>query len=298
MGEDLSEINFVPPNKEAFDMTNAILVGCTLPGLDQLLGNREIRTEKGGAIETNIYLENDAGGDLAELLGASGSTDISSFHGLGVQHLLEKQLKERSSFLSGALIDQTTSIKGGGDIELLVKFFGARFVTQDELRRMRTRKVFISYAWADELEVGAIEQWLREKGLVTMIDRRDFFAGESIEGEIIRSMSDADAILLFHSERTENKPWIEFERELARQFQETATPENREPPQIIYIVLDDTALPDSEKGKIAIMAKGNKFPLVCQEIYDSILRIPKTSSDIDLSKWEDYVFPGKVGGEV
>ena len=67
--------------------------------------------------------------------------------------------------------------------------------------------------------------------------------------------------------------------------------EGKEPPRIIYVVIDDTPLPSiSDKNKIAIVAKGKRFELVCEEIYNSVLQIPKQTGDIDLSNWDDYVF--------
>lgn len=277
-GADLSEIDFAPRGKPDFDLTNANLVGCKLPSLNRLLPR---------AMRGNLSLI----GKYPALDGEGASVSFQTTR-TTARGLVKEEYNGPLAILSGALINQTTSIKDTKDLEILVKL-GARFVTQDELKRERAevkRKLFISYAWAEEAVVDAIEQWLRLKGLITIMDKRNFIAGEPISEEIVRGMREADAILLFHSERTVGKRWIDFERRLAREFEQTATQEKREPPQLIFVVLDNTPLPKTEKDRIAIMAKGKKLPQVCQEIYDAVLRLPKTSSDIDLSKWEDYEF--------
>ena len=66
---------------------------------------------------------------------------------------------------------------------------------------------------------------------------------------------------------------------------------NREPPRLIYVCLDKTPPPDAaQKNRIAVLASGKKFPAVCQEIHDQILKSPRRSDGADLSTWEDYTF--------
>jgi hypothetical protein len=44
----------------------------------------------------------------------------------------------------------------------------------------------------------------------------------------------------------------------------------QQPPQIVSVVIDGTPLPTiTENNRIAIMAKGKRFELVCEEIYHS-----------------------------
>lgn len=152
-------------------------------------------------------------------------------------------------------------------------------------------KIFISYAWADEGIILAIDQWLRSKRLEVKIDRRDFFAGSRIRDEIMRNMKECNVVLIFHSEQSKDKPWIQFERELASDIEMSSKIAGNEPPRIIYVVIDGTPLPSvSEENRIAVMAKGKRFELVCEEIYHNILQLPKTASDVDLEKWSEYVF--------
>jgi len=276
-GEDLSDLDFHPVNKEPFDLSHANLVAAKLPSIDKLLpfGN-QFRL-----------------GNNSILINAIAPTSVEDAEGFqDIFRHISKDMVEDGP-LSGALISLATTIEGGIDLDLLVKF-GAVFVTEDELKRRRAsvpHKVFISYAWADEQVVLAIEQWLRLRGLDTAIDKRDFFAGAKIRNEIMRNMSAADVILIFHSERSKDKPWIEFEREFAADLEMDAKQSGQEPPRIIFVVIDGTRLPDAtERNRLAIMAKGKLLEEVCQEIYDNILLIPRTSSDIDLEQFKDYKF--------
>ncbi len=151
--------------------------------------------------------------------------------------------------------------------------------------------VFISYAWVNGDVVLAIDQWLRLKNIKTKLDKRDFFAGSRIRDEIMRVMQECDVTLIFYSEQSKEKPWTQFESELAKDLEMNAKIEKRKPPRIIYVVLDDTPLPNiSEKQKLAVMAKGKRFELVCEEIYHHILQLPRSSEKIDLSKWSNYSF--------
>jgi hypothetical protein len=151
--------------------------------------------------------------------------------------------------------------------------------------------VFISYPWADDNVVLAIDQWLRNRGIRTKIDKRDFFAGSRIRDEIIRVMTACSVILLFYSEQSRDKPWLQFERELAADIEISAKIEKKQPPRLIYIVIDNAPLPNIyERNRIAIMARGKKFEAVCEEIYQNILQLPKTTPDIDLENWKGYVF--------
>lgn len=151
--------------------------------------------------------------------------------------------------------------------------------------------IFISYTWANDDVVMAIDSWLQNKGLQTKIDKRDFFAGEGIRDEIIRVMSECNVILIFYSKHYKGKPWTEFEQELAGDIKMEAKKKGVLPPRTIYLMIDDSLAPSiTEANKLHIMAKGKRFELVCEEIYHNILKLPKTTKPIDLSKWSDYTF--------
>jgi hypothetical protein len=87
------------------------------------------------------------------------------------------------------------------------------------------------------------------------------------------------------------RPWTKFEHELAADIEMDAKVQGRTPPRIIYVIVDGTPLPGiTERARIAILAKGKRFELVCEEIYHAILQVPKESQAVDLTKWVDYVF--------
>ena len=63
------------------------------------------------------------------------------------------------------------------------------------------------------------------------------------------------------------------------------------PPRIIYVVIDEASLPSvSEYNRLAIMATGKRFELVCEENYHDILQLTKAPDSVDLSKWSEYIF--------
>jgi hypothetical protein len=192
--------------------------------------------------------------------------------------------------LQDAIMDIDTSFPKGFDPIRR----GARFLAKSqtaEVKHPAQFSAFISYAWVNEDVVTAIDQWLRLKGVGTRIDRRDFFAGARIRDEILRVMSECNVVLIFYSHLAAAKAWPQFERELVGDIEMTAKVEGREAPRIIYVVIDDTPLPSpTEKNKLAVMARGKRFELVCEEIYHAILQIPASASVIDLSKWSDYTF--------
>jgi hypothetical protein len=205
--------------------------------------------------------------------------------------------------MSGArLTDQKNRVvMDGATFDISTKFpnffdpvaVGAVFTSQRQAKEEGRLKseVFISYAWANENVVHAIDQWLRNRGLLTRLDKRDFFAGARIRDEIIRTMADSNAILVFHSRESMDKPWPQFEREMASDIEMSAKQSGDTPPIIIYVVLDDSQLPSiSESNRIAIMAKGKKFDDVCEEIHRNVLRLPRETPSIDLNTWSGYEF--------
>jgi hypothetical protein len=104
-------------------------------------------------------------------------------------------------------------------------------------------------------------------------------------------MEECDTILIFHSKDSANKPWPEFERELASDLEMAAKKGGNNPPQIVYVVIDDVGLPNiSEENRIAIMAKGKLFEVVGEEIYHTLLRLPRDADDVDWDKWKGYRF--------
>lgn len=192
--------------------------------------------------------------------------------------------------LKGAKYDKDTKFPKGFDpadaeMEFVVH------ATLEVMQRTKQAKVFISYAWANEQVILAIDQWLRTKNIQTVMDRRDFFAGTRLRDEISKNMAECGVILVFYSEAAKDKPWAAFERELAADLEMDAKTKGELPPRIIYFAMDDTPLPTvTEKNRLSIQAKGKRFELVCEELYHHILSLPRKPEEQDLKKWQDYVF--------
>lgn len=215
--------------------------------------------------------------------------DFSNANLCGCKMPISSYIRDSSRIVSfkDAIIDINTESPYVDLVEA-----GAIYISQSEHISTTSKPViFISYAWANEDAVLAVEAWLLSKGLDTRIDKRDFFAGARIRDEITRVMIDCNVILIFYSKLCEGKPWPQFERELAADIEMSAKQKGTVPPRIIYIVIDDASLPSvSEANRLAIMATGKRFEFVCEEIYHNILQLPRAPGNVDLSKWSEYIF--------
>jgi hypothetical protein len=150
--------------------------------------------------------------------------------------------------------------------------------------------VFISYAWADDDVVLAINNYLTIKGLRTTIDKSDFLAGERIMKQILSAMMASDVILIFYSAQAKDKPWPEFERETAADLQMEARKAGNKPPRVIYVVVDDTPLPSPvQSNRLAVMAKGKTVKAVAEELYLQILQISRGTPPIDPAVWDRVI---------
>jgi hypothetical protein len=160
----------------------------------------------------------------------------------------------------------------------------------DEASGQTPPSVFISYAWADDNVVAAIDRCLQLKGVNTRIDKRDFSAGSRIRDEILRLMQASDVILIFFSKRAKDRTFALFERETAADLEIDAKLAGRKPPRIIYVVMDETPLPSPvEINRLAVMAKGKTIRGVCEELYINILQISRRTPPIDPASWDTVI---------
>jgi DNA-binding NarL/FixJ family response regulator len=138
--------------------------------------------------------------------------------------------------------------------------------------------------------VQAIENYLTVKGLPTKIDNRDFFAGNELMEEILRVMQTCDVILVFYSAKSKDRPWTEFERKAAAELQTEARKAGKQPPRVMYVVMDDTPLPTpAQTNQIALMAKGKTVKEVAEELYLQILQISRGTVPIDPEVWNQVI---------
>jgi hypothetical protein len=195
------------------------------------------------------------------------------------------------TFLQGSIVDIFTKHPADyAPVRLGAKFVSSSYSDTAD-GQVVPITAFISYAWANDELVRAVDKWLRLKGVVTKLDKRDFFAGSRIRDEIARVMGQCEAIIIFHSHESKDKPWVQFERELAADLEMEAKQAGRNPPRIIYFVVDESPLPGViERHRIAILAKGRSFLDVCEELYRSLRQISADLPDVDLDQWSRYVF--------
>ena len=117
-GEDLSQINFVPKDKQVFDLKNANLVGCKLPGLSRLIPSGIQIGYSAKDSRGTVHFQSNSG--LADVLENSDMTipfsKIAKVLGSrsGITHHSDNVSNLFSDHLSGVLIDQKTSITPGG----------------------------------------------------------------------------------------------------------------------------------------------------------------------------------------
>jgi hypothetical protein len=156
--------------------------------------------------------------------------------------------------------------------ELLHRFSHSIFVRLRRPEAWSLRSVFISYASADREQVDKLDQWLRDHGLRVVRDCQFFIAGTTIQENIVRALSQSDKILAVLSKNSRDRDWPRLERELAEQVEASLGA-----PVLIYLCLDDVALPSHDSTRLAISAKGKTLKQVGEEILHAVagVQIPQ-----------------------
>ena len=145
-----------------------------------------------------------------------------------------------------------------------------------------TTRVFMSYAWDDKESVLAVDQELRNRGIVTLLDQRDFILGAQIADEIERTIATANRVIVFYSRHSANRKWPVFERKLAQTVNRTRMAKM---PLLIYFCLDETELPMQDAERIYIPAYKLEFKEACNMLYDAIIPGGKKPTTIDVTKY-------------
>lgn len=155
-------------------------------------------------------------------------------------------------------------------------------LNQKPFKLLSERTVFLSYAWADKESVLAVDQWLRNcnKGLVTRIDQREFFAGKLIDQEIRRVIRECSVVVVFYSRKSKRRDWPEFERDLARERANGGTA------KVIYFCLDNTPLPGPDSNRLSLKVKDKTLEVACQELLSAILEEPGSPEEVPRRKYE------------
>jgi hypothetical protein len=153
--------------------------------------------------------------------------------------------------------------------ELLHRFSPSIFARLRRPESWNRRSVFLSYASADRDTVNKIDQWLRDNGLRVVRDCQFFVAGSTIEDNIVRALASSDKILAVLSKNSRDRDWPRLERTLAEQVESRLGE-----PVLIYLCLDDTALPAHDPTRLSIRASGKKLKDVGAEILHAVAGVP------------------------
>jgi len=129
----------------------------------------------------------------------------------------------------------------------------------------REPSVFLSYAWSDSERVDKLDQWLRDRDIHVIRDQDSFIAGESIQENIARAISDADKIVAILSQNSRDRDWPRLERTLAEQLESSIGTS-----VLIYVRLDDAELPTHDSTRVAISAHGVPLKEVGQRILHAV----------------------------
>ncbi len=192
------------------------------------------------------------------------------------EHLYDEMLREAVSAFQAKYSHRVTDgLVGPGTRERLVsellhKFSPSIFARLRRPEAWSRPSVFISYATADRERVNKVDQWLRDHGLRVVRDCQFFVAGTTIQENIVRALADSDKILAVLSSHSRDRDWPRLERELAEQVEAKLGA-----PVLVYLCLDDAALPAHDSTRLAILVKGKTLKQVGEEILHAVAGVPK-----------------------
>jgi|SRR5664280_495715 len=191
------------------------------------------------------------------------------------EHLYDETLREAVRDFQAKYGHRVTDgLVGPGTRERLVSELLHRFSPSIFARFRRPEawsrpSVFISYATADRERVNKVDQWLRDHGLRVVRDCQFFVAGTTIQENIVRALADSDKILAVLSIHSRDRDWPRLERELAEQVEAKLGA-----PVLIYLCLDDAALPTHDSTRLAILVKDKTLKQVGDEILHAVSGVP------------------------
>jgi len=154
-------------------------------------------------------------------------------------------------------------------LELLHRYTASIFARFRRPEGWSRPSVFMSYVSADREPVNKVDQWLRDHGLRVVRDCQFFVAGGTIQWNIERAIATADKILAVLSGNSRDRDWPRLERELAEQVEARLGL-----PVLVYLCLDDTALPGHDPTRLAIRARDKTLKQVGEEILNAVAGVP------------------------
>lgn len=205
----------------------------------------------------------------------SGHVDDPEFF----DHNLEKQVKAFQRQSNHPMDDGKV---GPGTRSRLVRILLAQFDVNVFLVRLKKNEddqptVFISYAWTDSERVDKLDQWLRNHGVRVLRDRELFVAGKTLNDNIRAAIARADKVIVCYSKHS-SRDWPQFERAIADQVEKRMNTT-----VLIYVRLDDTALPLHDPTRLAIEAVGVPLRTVGLRLLHAVTgaKIPPPTIEID-----------------
>ena len=143
---------------------------------------------------------------------------------------------------------------------LLEKFGDAPFQDMKPPGQDVAPSVFLCYSHADSEVVDKVDQWLQDKGVRVWRDKRDIPPGSELTDVVKAIIREADKVVVVYSRQAKGHDWPEFEISVAREVERDGRR------VLIYLVLDDTPLPQYDTSRVAVMAKGRKLRDVGQDL--------------------------------
>jgi hypothetical protein len=129
--------------------------------------------------------------------------------------------------------------------------------------------VFLSYSRTDAPLVKLFEEWLGAHGIRVIRDIDEFYAGADVFNNIVLAVGEADKVIVVHSANSRHRDWVGLERTLAEEVERGL--ESRK--LLVYLCLDDSALPDCDKTRIAIRGEGRELDDIGRDVVHALENI-------------------------
>jgi hypothetical protein len=113
--------------------------------------------------------------------------------------------------------------------------------------------------------VKKIDQWLRDHAVTVLRDKDWFPAGATIPDSVREAIVFADKVIAVYSEASRDRDWPRVEIAIAEQLEQGLGY-----PVLIYVNLDETALPKHDPNRIAISAKDRSLRDVGNDLLRAI----------------------------
>lgn len=252
----------------------AKLLGVNLQGANLALCNFEgSNLSESNLSGVNFTFARLSDADLSGAVIYGMNTTETTFEGMRATHV----------YLDSDRLKRLPSRRDFGQYEL-GKYFTRKLKIENMILPEAPR-VFISYNIRDENTALAIDQWLREHGVDSKIDQRDFCPGEDLYECMVREVHSADKVLFIYSRNSKDRHYTQLERRITQQREAELNISGNNRKLLLFLCLDDSPLPPELSHRLAILVKDKSFPDICEEILDSIHERSRQLKNVD---WRQY----------